>query len=151
MAQHLKALASANKEEGKMTAAEMEIKEILDSKTAYEPRKFMVKSMSETLGLPEGATPMYIVTSPDYKFGGYGILNKDAQREVQSRLGERQFFAIPSSIHEFICVPVDCGTAMDLLKMVIAVNASQVEEQDRIADALYYFDGENLQYAKEEA
>lgn len=149
MEQHLKALASTNEEEGKMTAAEMEIKEILDSKTAYEPHKFIVKSMSETLGLPEEATPLYIVTSPGYRFGGYGILNKDVQREVQSRLGERQFFAIPSSIHEFICVPVDCGTAMDLLKMVMEVNASQVKEEDRIADALYYFDGENLQYAEE--
>lgn len=132
-----------------MTVAEMELKKILDNKTEFEPHEFIVKSMSEILGLPEGATPLYVVTSPDGRFGGYGILNKNVQREVEKKIGEHEFFAIPSSIHEFICVSVDCVAAMDLLKMVKEVNATQVEIQDQIADTLYYFDGENLQYAKE--
>lgn len=54
---------------------------------------------------------------------------------------EKNFFVLPSSIHECILVP-DLGqySREELAKMVKEVNQTQVEEEEILSYQVYYYD-----------
>ena len=65
---------------------------------------------------------------------------------VLSHIGtllKRNFFVLPSSVHECILVP-DLGhyTRFELMKMVREVNQNQVEEEEILSYQVYYYDPE---------
>ena len=54
---------------------------------------------------------------------------------------DRDLFVLPSSIHEVIIVPkTDFITKDELKTMVCEVNASEVDECDRLSDNVYIFE-----------
>ena len=140
---------------GEMTKAEENIRRILNQKAGYEPTEgFTVKSMVSVLArmgheVPEdeGGTPIFVVSTEYGEFGAYAILHKDVQKTIQKVLGHKKFYVIPSSIHEILCTPMDNVDPGDLLRIVKMVNATEVEEAEQLMDALFYYDGEHLQYA----
>lgn len=122
-----------------MTNAEMEIKKILDAKCKYEPKEFVVTSLADVLGIDNaGMIPVWIVSAPGMKYGAYGILHRQVQDEVFEKVGG-DYWIIPSSIHEVLCISKDDFGPDELAGIIGFVNDSQVAQKDQLADAAWSF------------
>ena len=69
----------------------------------------------------------------------------DFVSRIRKEIGEEEFYILPSSKHEVIVMPAHLVTdPMHLVAMVKEVNASSVDEDDRLTDNVYFYnkDGE---------
>jgi len=83
---------------------------------------------------------MYILTNAVQTYGAAGILNKKLIKEFA---GSRDFFILPSSIHETIFVRVSNLSEKEMFdSMVREVNETQVDAEERLSDHCYYYDGQ---------
>lgn len=89
-----------------------------------------------------------IVTNKERMFGAINIYSEDCIKQVQEILGTKNFYVLPSSIHEVICVPTERIEIDDLLAMVTEVNQTQVKEEERLGDFVLYYDGITKQLVK---
>lgn len=122
---HLYALVNMNKDGYRVTGMEELISE-LDPEHAEQKE-------------PVNQECMYIVTNEDKMYGAAGIL-LDASF-LTCRFGMKNFYILPSSIHEIILVPDgDAWTAEELSRMVRDVNREQVDPEERLSDHVYYYD-----------
>lgn len=82
---------------------------------------------------------MFVLGNEIKLFGAAVMLYHGLMQQIGSRLG-RNYFILPSSVHEVILVPDD-GEQMagELWQMVCEINATQVEPEEVLADSLYYF------------
>lgn len=86
--------------------------------------------------------PMYIMTLRGGSFGAVCMSVSEWMEQFGRECGG-SFFILPSSIHELILIPENCGeTAENLQKMVCEVNASCVSAEEKLSDSVYYY---NLQ------
>lgn len=83
---------------------------------------------------------MYVLTNAAKTYGAAGILNKKLIREFA---GEQDFFILPSSIHEtiFVCAR-DLSEKEAYDNMVVEVNETQVDAEERLSDHCYFYDGQ---------
>ena len=82
---------------------------------------------------------MLVVSNYSGIYGAAGIyLNKELREAVYMRLGE--YYILPSSVHETICVPKDTGTYEELSNMVISINDSLVDHMDQLSDSIMSVD-----------
>lgn len=82
---------------------------------------------------------MFIVTNRDKWYGAAGMLLD--VHFLTYLFGPRNFYILPSSIHEVILVPDrEKWTAEELSLMVRDVNQEQVEPEERLSDHAYYYD-----------
>ena len=85
---------------------------------------------------------MYILTNDKFTQGSASLFYPDVQSKVAEVVGG-DYFALPSSIHEFIILPDDGEHSVkDLGNMVKDANATVVEPQDILSDKVYHFDAE---------
>lgn len=115
----------------------------------FQDMEELIKEMLHERGLGEDILPlfgedrkgkMFVLTNPVKLYGAAGILDKKRVREFA---GGRNFFILPSAVHETIFVPDDHGfDSRELDKMVAEINATQVEKEERLADHSYYYDAE---------
>lgn len=89
-----------------------------------------------------------IVTNEANRFGAINIYNEDCIRQVQEKLHANNFYVLPSSKHEVICVPTEGIEINDLLTMVTEINATQVAIEDQLGDFVLYYDGDTRQLVK---
>lgn len=89
-----------------------------------------------------------IVTNKERMFGAINIYNEDCIKKVQEILKTKNFYVLPSSIHEVICCPTEEVEINDLLKMVTDINHTQVKEEDQLGNFILYFDGDTRQLVK---
>lgn len=83
---------------------------------------------------------MYVLTNAVKTYGAAGILNKKLIREFA---GERNFFILPSSIHETIFVCANDLSEKEVFdSMVVEVNEAQVEAEECLSDHCYFYDGQ---------
>lgn len=84
----------------------------------------------------------YVITNKNSFYGAVSMLRTDLLMELAEKSG-MNFFVLPSSVNEIICVP-DMGTMKKefLQDMVQEVNKTQVRENEILSDSLYYFDRE---------
>ena len=112
----------------------------------------MREIMAEMWGVDIDSLPaepaQAIVTNKERMFGAINIYNEDCIKQVQEILGTKNFYVLPSSIHEVICVPTEGIEIDDLLKMVTEVNQTQVREEERLGDFVLYYDGITRQLVK---
>ena len=101
----------------------------------------------ETLSIPEEPIQV-IVTNETSLFGAINIYNEDCIKQVQEKLHANNFYVLPSSKHEVICVPTEGVEINALLEMVAEVNQTQVREKDRLGDFVLYYDGNTKQLVK---
>lgn len=81
----------------------------------------------------------YILTNSIQYYGAAGILNRELVREFADG---RNFFILPSSINETIFVPAGDGSGMEIYScMVKMVNEMDVDEEERLTDHAYFYDG----------
>ena len=84
--------------------------------------------------------PLYLLTNPDRIFGAVYMAVPGVMRQVGRKLG-RDFYIIPSSIHECLILPyTDMIELNELNAMVRAVNSEVVAKQEVLADHVYFYD-----------
>lgn len=112
-------------------------------------REIMAALMDEELlkDIPDEPVQV-IVTNEANRFGAINIYNEDCIRQVQEKLNANNFYVLPSSKHEVICVPAEGIEIDNLLTMVTEVNQTQVREEDRLGDFVLYYDGDTKQLVK---
>ena len=112
----------------------------------------MREMMAEMWGVDIDSLPaepaQAIVTNKARMFGAINIYNEDCIKQVQEILGTKNFYVLPSSIHEVICVPTEGIEIDDLLTMVTEVNQTQVRPEERLGDFVLYYDGITKQLVK---
>ena len=109
----------------------------------------IIKTIAEMLGIPEGMgpsdAPMYVITNKAQTYGAVAMFYPDTFQEIEDRIGP--FFALPSSLHEFIAIPQGQGDALELAKMVQQINRMEVSPKDQLSDHVYAAEGGMLQRA----
>lgn len=117
-------------------------------------QKFTLESMGEVLGemleeeLVEAIdeNKMYVLSNEKKFFGANVLLNKEQLQKISSRIG-RDYYLLPSSIHELIILPlksVDDPNPSELQKMVLEVNESCVDVKERLGENVYHCVGNKL-------
>ena len=90
--------------------------------------------------VPESEIKMYVLTNKKKTNGASCIFYEDVLSRFSKKI-DRDLFVLPSSIHEVIIVPkTDFITKDELKTMVCEVNASEVDECDRLSDNVYIFE-----------
>lgn len=92
-----------------------------------------------------GGPELLVLTTPTKIQGSAALLDEDTLQQVYEKLGG-EYYVLPSSIHELLCMPADSGMSVDEIKaMVMEVNATQVAPQDFLSDNIQKYDGQKLQ------
>ncbi len=82
---------------------------------------------------------MYVLTNKEKYFGAICLLYKEKLKEIGELLG-KNFYIIPSSIHEVLIVTEDKVAKREELDTVIReVNQTQVIEEEVLSDHAYYY------------
>lgn len=112
-------------------------------------REIMAALMGEELleDIPDEPVQV-MITNETNRFGAINIYNENCIRQVQEKLHAKNFYVLPSSIHEVICVPAEGIEINDLLTMVTEINQTQVREENRLGDFVLYYDEDAKQLVK---
>ncbi len=99
-----------------------------------------LKQFSDAIQNAKREVPMYIMTVQGRYFGAVCMYH-DEFLQAFAKKCKRNFFILPSSIHELILIP-DSGRERqeELKKMVQEVNEGHVAPEERLSDNVYYFD-----------
>lgn len=82
--------------------------------------------------------PMYVATNASKTYGAAVILYDGLLETAAERLGS--FYALPSSVHEFMFIPDTFGNVEDIKQMVQEINAAEVPEEEVLSDNIYHYD-----------
>lgn len=126
----------------------------IDEKTLYEiayenSRQYfkmkvwtMGEMISELYGsdLLEEDFPMYVISNENKINGSFYMIYEDELKQLSDKFG-KSFYILPSSIHELILMPDDGNkNEKDLLCTVTEINHTQVQDEEILADSVYYYD-----------
>ena len=82
---------------------------------------------------------MYVISNKSGTNGASIILDEEFMESVYKRIG-KDFYILPSSIHEVLAVADDgYMDAKDMQMMVYEINRSQVSVEDRLSDHIYKY------------
>jgi hypothetical protein len=122
------------------------------------PRIFRpeIKSMQEVIesyaptSLPEmkemaAAVPMYVLSNQEHYFGAACMIYPQVLQNI-SRNFDKNFYILPSSIHEVILLPASSGgNRQELKAMVRDVNRTALAPDEILSDSIYYYDEASTQ------
>ena len=101
--------------------------------------------IEEMMPLIEGPEHLYVVSNESCFGGASALLSKETLMMAHEKIGE-DFYIIPSSLHEILCVPKSTvSTPADLQAMCRDVNQSQVALGEQLGENIFYCDGKRLQ------
>lgn len=97
-------------------------------------------SGEDAADMDRGEEIMYVLTNQEKCFGAAALLYPHVLSHI-SKILRRNFYVLPSSVHECILVP-DQGqySRLELARMVREVNQTQVEEDEILSYQVYYYD-----------
>ena len=113
----------------------------------------MISIMADMMGLSEGEAEqmfgqeagMYVVTNESKVYGATGVfVDKNLRKEVAEIIGE-DYYILPSSIHECICVSVDTMSPEVARDMIQEVNAGELLPEEVLSDHPYLVNAQTLQ------
>lgn len=82
-----------------------------------------------------------VVTNTSAAYGAELIIREETWQEIADRFGKKDWYILPSSIHEVIITPKNFGpSAKDFMDMVRTINATEVAPKDRLSDEVYLYD-----------
>ena len=122
------------------------IQSLWDFMTAHETDDVLHRTDNEETSLDPG---LYIATTESATFGASVIAYPGFLEKAAQAFG-RDFFILPSSIHEVLLLPDDGAFTKEMLsEMVKTVNRTEVAPEDRLSDDVYYYERElrNLRIA----
>ena len=136
-----------------LTGSELLNKAIEGTRNEGAKIRTMLETMAGIMGVPEedlartmgvDNETMIIVTNNDNRFGATNIfIDKSVREQVAERFGG-DFYIIPSSIHEVICVSADAMSPQQLASMIGEVNATEVSADEVLSNHPYFVDGQSL-------
>ncbi len=86
-----------------------------------------------------GKIPMYVLTNRQKINGAACMLYPDVLKIFGEKLG-RDFYILPSSVHELVLVPQDESISKEALwEIVTDINRTQVAQEEILADSVYYY------------
>ena len=89
---------------------------------------------------PDEQDQMYILSTADGTFGATVMYYPEVKEKIAEKLGEG-YYAIPSSLHEFLIVPESAGMdPADLGRMVYEANHNVVDAKDVLSDDILHYD-----------
>lgn len=89
-------------------------------------------------GFTSGRLPMYVLTNRQKMNGAACMFYPGVLEDFGKKLG-RDFYLLPSSVHEVILVPADETVSKEALwEIVTDINRTQVAEEEILADSVYY-------------
>lgn len=91
----------------------------------------------------EKILPMYVATNTAKTYGAAVILYDGLLKDVAEYICSSGVYAIPSSVHEFICISDTFGNAGDIKQMVQEINATEVQPDEVLSDSIYHYDVTN--------
>lgn len=98
------------------------------------------ETMDMETGLWEDDNPLYIVSNKTGVYGAVQILNKDLMKQAAETF-QRDFFILPSSVHECLLFPDSEQVSADSLKeMVQDANDTIVAVSERLSYSVYRYD-----------
>ena len=113
--------------------------DMMNSGMSEEEARKAVESMVP----PATDDMLYVLSNEARLHGAAAILNKKIMDDITDKLG-KDFFILPSSIHEVLIVPKNDRTDLkDLESMVRDVNASHVSPGERLSDHVYAYDAKS--------
>lgn len=93
---------------------------------------------------PDTGIQMIVLTNENRMQGANTILNEDALHQVYD-MCNGDMCLLPSSIHEWICIPITDGLKPDMLRsMVSEINESTVAPEEKLGDFILKYDGVKL-------
>lgn len=120
--------------------------EELDKAAMHNSEKngFQIMGMNDVLAkisgqeVPEDMEmPMYIVTNKINTNGAAALLFHGLFRELAEKL-DCNLYILPSSIHEVIVIPENCGGNKECLESIVReVNDTEVPIEDKLSDSVY--------------
>lgn len=103
------------------------------------------KETEELLGevwtqeLTENKMPMYVLTNKQKLHGAACMLYPGVLKAFAEKI-QRDFYILPSSVHEVILVPADADTDKEALREIVTeINRTQVAEEEVLADSVYFY------------
>lgn len=121
--------------------------EALLEQAEREVPDFKLQSMVSLLGIEEeGGSGLYVLGREDGQFGAAVLGYPEELKKAAQSLGEG-YYILPSSVHEVIILPDSKASDIkpeELQQMVSEINQTQVQENERLSNSVYHFDGEKL-------
>lgn len=102
----------------------------------------MLEELDEELDeeIPD-ENPLYVITNKRNMFGAVEILDSHTMDMIKERLGDQEYIAIPSSVHEFLLMAADKAMPPEIMAGLIQeVNQNEVAPEDRLSDHVYKVD-----------
>lgn len=103
-------------------------------------------ALNELLGLPDFGNTMFVARNGE-DFGSGCVFIPEFLDSCKNRIGE-DFYALPSSIHEWLLVPVSDSDPNALKAMVQSVNDSEVSENERLSYSVYKYCAKTKHFGK---
>lgn len=142
-------MINITKEHLKSWGIEIEELRTVALENTVKKNPWLIKDMAD-MKIPGINTPrgyMYVLTNKSGHFGTSVIFYESLLNHIYHQIGA--FYLLPSSVHEWILVPIikqaDPG---DLESIVRSVNRDVIEIDDYLSDSVYYFDGKDLTIKK---
>ena len=113
--------------------------ELVDMGSAlFSPEKVNLLNRDEPLN-PDEVGGMYVLTNKSGSLGAAALFYPDVKEKTAELLG-RDYYILPSSIHEVIIVPDSMDIkAKELCDMVKQANRTVVEPNDILSDQVYHY------------
>lgn len=90
--------------------------------------------------LPDAAgSQFYVVSNDKRSFGAVVMLDEGLLRRFSDKIGSRDYYIIPSSVHELLFLPKGLADAEELRRMVREVNGKEVAPEEVLSDNVYYY------------
>ena len=109
---------------------------------SFQGMDALIRELSgdEEQELYTGEEIMYVLSNQEKCFGEAALLYPHLLSHI-SKIFRKNFYVLPSSVHECILVP-DQGqySRIELTRMVREVNQTQVEADEILSDQVYYYD-----------
>ena len=100
----------------------------------------VLRSLSDVLDVlqPAGEDELYLLTNDSALYGAAVILYPGMLQEAADYIG-RDYFVLPSSVHEVILLPDRGEDPRELIQIVSEINHTQVAEEEILLDAVYKY------------
>ncbi len=121
----------------KKLGADVEVAELIDG--LFEQETAIDKNLKQS----DERYKMYVLSNSERLYGAGAMLYPHMLQSFADRL-HTNVYLLPSSIHEVILIPDDgCQSKEELLTMVSEINDTQVDPEEVLAYAVYYFERKN--------
>lgn len=100
----------------------------------------LFRPLSEVLEViqPVEEGELYLLTNESALYGAGVVLYPGMLQEAADYIG-KDYFILPSSVHEVILLPDGGECAAELLQIVTEINHTQVIEEEILTDSVYHF------------